>query len=156
MVSFTLRPHWLRNRGLNKPERINSCRAKEKLRRAWLTKLLTPRNCNALSLVMLWRLMETNITYKQRWLLPNSHRRVSNAGKKRPYSQGGVLMTTTTLQYISCSGLINCWNWKKKQFRICDDHHRAKGLTNCYWICFFFLSSLVCLVSLKTDGLDNP
>lgn len=79
---------------------------------AWLTKLLIPRNCYALSSLIL---VEGNGKKYYPSSRDDSIQIVTggfNMLEKRPYNQGRVLMTTTTLQYFSCNSLINCWNWK--------------------------------------------
>lgn len=151
MVSFTLRPHWLQNRGPNEPERSTDGGRGEAEPWASHTNLLTPRNCYALSS---WNAVEDG----RKKMHPSSRDdsiQIATGGFQMLDKKGPTIreqywrppqhrnISSAMVKSIADTG-------EQMQFRICDDHHRAKGLTNCYR-----LSSLVCLVHSKTDGLNN-
>lgn len=126
-------------RGLNKPE-IHAGQGKAA---AWalLTNRLTARNGFAFSSEILLRIMwrKNSIPLKWRCFNPNNHTRVLDAGNKKARLSG----RSTDDHHNSAIYLLQWCNQllilENKQFRMCDDHCRAKGLRN------FFLCPLWCV-----------
>lgn len=130
----------LQNRGLDEPEGSTFAGLGKAEARAWLTKLLTPRNCYALSSVILWRLPEK--------IYPSSYdsiqivtRGIQMLAKKALQSGKSTDDHHNTAIYVLQWSNQLLKLKKQKQFGICDDYHRAEGLTaHCSRISFFVLS----------------